>query len=104
VRQRERGKRDTRGPGAALARDFGSQWLGLGLTWSQRCQCGEKTGDAGIPRSEMETVKLLQHAWLFFDITDEATSLFLAGHSQELSVAKGTWATLSADSHHFHLG
>ena len=46
----------------------------------------------------------LQHAWLFFDITDEATSLFLAGHSQELSVAKGTLATLSADSHHFHLG
>ena len=48
----------------------------------------------------------LQHAWLFFDITDEATSLlfFLAGHSQELFVAKGTWATLSADNHHFHLG
>ena len=58
MRERERGKRDTRGQGAALARDFGSQWLGSGLTWSQRRQRGEKTGDAGIPRSEMETVKL----------------------------------------------
>lgn len=50
--------RDAQGPGGALAKDFGSQWLGSGLTWSQRCQCGEKTGDAGVPRSEMETVKL----------------------------------------------
>lgn len=58
MRERERGKRDARGPGAALARDFGSQWLGSGLTWSQRCQYGEKTGDAGVPRSEMETAKL----------------------------------------------
>ena len=50
--------RETRRDQERLAKDFGSQWLGSGLTWSQRCQCGEKTGDAGVPRSEMETVKL----------------------------------------------
>lgn len=58
VRERECVKRDTWGPGAALAWNLGSQWLGSGLTWRQRLQCGEKTGDAGVLRSEMETGKL----------------------------------------------
>lgn len=63
TREKECGEKTECGLGEPLANGTMSGWLVSRLIWSQRCQNGEKTGDAGFPGSEMATGKLKDRPW-----------------------------------------